>query len=137
NGPAVILYCFYIAAAEKQGVDSRKLRGTIQNDILKEYMAQHAWVYPIEPALRLIVDCFEWSAEHVPQWNTISISGYHIREAGATAAQELALTLAEGVPDVEGGNAPGPDQDTVAARLVFFRDHHNRLLEENAKPRPA
>ena len=96
NGPAVILYCFYIAAAEKQGVDSTKLRGTIQNDILKEYMAQHAWVFPIEPALRLIVDCFEWSAEHVPQWNTISISGYHIREAGATAAQELAFTLADG-----------------------------------------
>ena len=101
NGPAVILYCFYIAAAEKQGVKSSALRGTIQNDILKEYMAQHAWVYPIEPALRLIVDCFEWSAEHVPQWNTISISGYHIREAGATAAQELAFTLADGFTYVE------------------------------------
>src|SRR5688500_7322853 len=88
NGPAVILYAFYVAAAERQGVSPEKLRGTVQNDILKEYMAQHAWVYPIEPALRLIVDCFEWSAEHVPQWNTISISGYHIREAGATAAQE-------------------------------------------------
>ncbi|MBA3405999.1 MAG: methylmalonyl-CoA mutase, partial [Gemmatimonadaceae bacterium] len=103
NGPAVILYCFYIAAAEKQGVDPKQLRGTIQNDILKEYMAQHAWVYPIEPALRLIVDCFEWSAEHVPQWNTISISGYHIREAGATAAQELAFTLADGFTYVERG----------------------------------
>src|ERR687884_535822 len=79
NGPAIILYCFYIAAAERQGVDPRKLRGTIQNDILKEYMAQHAWVYPIEPALRLIVDGFEWSATHAPLWNTISISGYHIR----------------------------------------------------------
>src|SRR4051794_9447395 len=94
NGPAVILYCFYIAAAEKQGVDSTKLRGTIQNDILKEYMAQHAWVYPIEPALRLIVDCFEWSAEHVPQWNTISISGYHIREAGGAAAPGGPFSLA-------------------------------------------
>ncbi|MFL5478014.1 MAG: methylmalonyl-CoA mutase family protein, partial [Gemmatimonadaceae bacterium] len=114
NGPAVILYCFYIAAAEKQGVDSRKLRGTIQNDILKEYMAQHAWVYPIEPALRLIVDCFEWSAEHVPQWNTISISGYHIREAGATAAQELAFTLADGFTYVERGIARGLDVDTFA-----------------------
>src|ERR1700674_1631136 len=94
NGPAIILFAFYVAAAEKQGVAPAALRGTIQNDILKEYMAQHAWVYPVEPALRLIVDCFEWSAEHVPQWNTISISGYHIREAGATAAQELAFTLA-------------------------------------------
>ncbi|HXT48467.1 MAG TPA: methylmalonyl-CoA mutase family protein, partial [Gemmatimonadaceae bacterium] len=90
NGPAIILYCFYIAAAEKHGIDASKLQGTIQNDILKEYMAQHAWVYPIEPALRLIVDGFEWSAKHAPRWNTISISGYHIREAGATAAQELA-----------------------------------------------
>ncbi|HEX6316453.1 MAG TPA: methylmalonyl-CoA mutase family protein, partial [Gemmatimonadaceae bacterium] len=90
NGPAVILFCFYVAAAEKQGVSSDKLRGTVQNDILKEYMAQHAWCYPIEPALRLIVDLFEWGAEHAPLWNTISISGYHIREAGATAAQELA-----------------------------------------------
>ncbi|HTD84557.1 MAG TPA: methylmalonyl-CoA mutase family protein, partial [Gemmatimonadaceae bacterium] len=107
NGPAVILYCFYIAAAEKQGVDSTKLRGTIQNDILKEYMAQHAWVYPLEPALRLIIDCFEWSAGHVPQWNTISISGYHIREAGATAAQELAFTLADGFTYVERGIARG------------------------------
>src|SRR4051812_4363126 len=112
NGPAVILYCFYIAAAEKQGIDSHKLRGTIQNDILKEYMAQHAWVYPIEPALRLIVDCFEWSAEHVPQWNTISISGYHIREAGATAAQELAFTLADGFTYVERGIARGMNVDT-------------------------
>src|SRR6185437_7767674 len=91
NGPAIILYCFLIAAAERQGVSSENLRGTIQNDILKEYMAQHAWIYPIEPALRLLVDGFEWSAKHAPQWNTISISGYHIREAGATAVQELAL----------------------------------------------
>ena len=88
NGPAVILFCFYVAAAERQGVRADQLRGTVQNDILKEYMAQHAWCYPIEPALRLIVDLFEWGAEHAPQWNTVSISGYHIREAGATAAQE-------------------------------------------------
>src|SRR3954462_3060381 len=137
NGPAVILYCFYIAAAEKQGVDSRKLRGTIQNDILKEYMAQHAWVYPIEPALRLIVDCFEWSAEHVPQWNTISISGYHIREAGATAAQELAFTLADGFTYVERGIARGLDVDTFAPRLSFFWDIHNDFFEEIAKLRAA
>src|ERR1051325_9720910 len=88
NGPAVIIFCFYVAAAERQGVSSRALRGTVQNDILKEYMAQHAWVYPVEPALKIIVDMFAWCAEHAPLWNTISISGYHIREAGATAAQE-------------------------------------------------
>ncbi|PYO47961.1 MAG: methylmalonyl-CoA mutase [Gemmatimonadetes bacterium] len=137
NGPAVILYCFYIAAAEKQGVDSRELRGTIQNDILKEYMAQHAWVYPIEPALRLIVDCFEWSAEHVPQWNTISISGYHIREAGATAAQELAFTLADGFTYLERGIARGLNVDTFAPRLSFFWDIHNDFFEEIAKLRAA
>jgi len=137
NGPAVILYCFYIAAAEKQGIDSTKLRGTIQNDILKEYMAQHAWVYPIEPALRLIVDCFEWSAEHVPQWNTISISGYHIREAGATAAQELAFTLADGFTYVERGIARGLNVDTFAPRLSFFWDIHNDFFEEIAKLRAA
>jgi len=137
NGPAVILYCFYIAAAEKQGVDSTKLRGTIQNDILKEYMAQHAWVYPIEPALRLIVDCFEWSAEHVPQWNTISISGYHIREAGATAAQELAFTLADGFTYVERGIARGLPVDSFAPRLSFFWDIHNDFFEEIAKLRAA
>ncbi len=137
NGPAVILYCFYITAAEKQGVDSTKLRGTIQNDILKEYMAQHAWVYPIEPALRLIVDCFEWSAEHVPQWNTISISGYHIREAGATAAQELAFTLADGFTYVERGIARGLDVDSFAPRLSFFWDIHNDFFEEIAKLRAA
>jgi methylmalonyl-CoA mutase N-terminal domain/subunit len=137
NGPAVILYCFYIAAAEKQGVDSRELRGTIQNDILKEYMAQHAWVYPIEPALRLIVDCFEWSAEHVPQWNTISISGYHIREAGATAAQELAFTLADGFTYVERGIARGLNVDMFAPRLSFFWDIHNDFFEEIAKLRAA
>ena len=137
NGPAVILYCFYIAAAEKQGVDSTKLRGTIQNDILKEYMAQHEWVYPIEPALRLIVDCFEWSAKHVPQWNTISISGYHIREAGATAAQELAFTLADGFTYVERGIARGLDVDSFAPRLSFFWDIHNDFFEEIAKLRAA
>jgi methylmalonyl-CoA mutase N-terminal domain/subunit len=137
NGPAVILYCFYIAAAEKKGIDSHKLRGTIQNDILKEYMAQHAWVYPIEPALRLIIDCFEWSAEHVPQWNTISISGYHIREAGATAAQELAFTLADGFTYVERGIARGLAVDTFAPRLSFFWDIHNDFFEEIAKLRAA
>jgi methylmalonyl-CoA mutase N-terminal domain/subunit len=137
NGPAVILFCFYVAAAEKQGVDSTKLRGTIQNDILKEYMAQHAWVYPIEPALRLIVDNFEWSAKHAPQWNTISISGYHIREAGATAAQELAFTLADGFTYVERGIARGLNVDDFAPRLSFFWDIHNDFFEEIAKLRAA
>src|SRR6266853_1485091 len=137
NGPAAILFCFYVAAAEKQGVPIAKLRGTVQNDILKEYMAQHAWVYPVEPALKLIIDCFEWSAEHVPQWNTISISGYHIREAGATAAQELAFALADGFTYVERGIARGLDVDTFAPRLSFFWDIHNDFFEEIAKLRAA
>ena len=137
NGPAIILWAFYIAAAEKQGVDSQKLRGTIQNDILKEYMAQHAWCFPIEPALRLIVDCFEWGAKHAPQWNTISISGYHIREAGATAAQELAFTLADGFTYVERGIARGLNVDHFAPRLSFFWDIHNDFFEEVAKLRAA
>ncbi|HEX5972853.1 MAG TPA: methylmalonyl-CoA mutase family protein [Gemmatimonadaceae bacterium] len=137
NGPAAILWAFYIAAAEKQGVSSEKLRGTIQNDILKEYMAQHAWCFPIEPALRLIVDCFEWGAKHAPLWNTISISGYHIREAGSTAAQELAFTLADGFTYVERGVARGLDVDEFAPRLSFFWDIHNDFFEEIAKLRAA
>ena len=137
NGPAIILWAFYIAAAERQGVPPHKLRGTIQNDILKEYMAQHAWCFPIEPALRLIVDCFEWGAQHAPQWNTISISGYHIREAGATAAQELAFTLADGFTYVERGIARGLDVDQFASRLSFFWDIHNDFFEEIAKLRAA
>lgn len=137
NGPAIILLCFYIAAAEKQGVDASKLQGTVQNDILKEYMAQHAWCFPIEPALRLIVDGFAWCAEHAPNWNTISISGYHIREAGSTAAQELAFTLADGFTYVERGIARGLDVDEFAPRLSFFWDIHNDFFEEIAKLRAA
>ena len=137
NGPAAILFCFYVAAAEKQGVPIAKLRGTVQNDILKEYMAQHAWVYPVEPALKVIVDMFEWGAQHTPLWNTISISGYHIREAGATAAQELAFTLANGFTYVERGVARGLDIDSFAARLSFFWDIHNDFFEEIAKLRAA
>ncbi len=137
NGPAIILWCFYIAAAEKQGVSADKLRGTVQNDILKEYMAQHAWCFPIEPALRLIVDMFDWGATHAPQWNTISISGYHIREAGATAAQELAFTLADGFTYVERGIARGLNVDDFAPRLSFFWDVHNDFFEEIAKLRAA
>jgi len=137
NGPAIIVWAFYIAAAEKQGASSDKLRGTIQNDILKEYMAQHAWCFPIEPALRLIVDCFEWGAKNAPLWNTISISGYHIREAGSTAAQELAFTLADGFTYVERGIARGLDVDDFAPRLSFFWDIHNDFFEEIAKLRAA
>ena len=137
NGPAALLFCFYVAAAEKQGVDITRLQGTVQNDILKEYMAQHAWVYPVEPALKIIVDMFEWAAEYTPKWNTISISGYHIREAGATAVQELAFTLANGFEYVERGIARGLDVDTFAPRLSFFWDVHNDFFEEIAKMRAA
>ena len=137
NGPAIILFCFYVAAAERQGVDVSVLRGTVQNDILKEYQAQHAWVYPPEPALRCIVDMFEWCSEHTPKYNPISISGYHIREAGSTAVQELAFTLRNGFEYVERGIARGLDVDSFAPRLSFFFDVHNDFFEEIAKLRAA
>jgi len=137
NGPAVILFCFYVAAAEKQGVAHDVLRGTVQNDILKEYQAQHAWVFPPEPALRCIVDMFGWCRDHAPKYNPISISGYHIREAGATAAQELAFTLRNGFEYVERGIAAGLDVDGFAPRLSFFFDVHNDFFEEIAKLRAA
>ncbi|MEX2584718.1 MAG: methylmalonyl-CoA mutase family protein [Gemmatimonadota bacterium] len=137
NGPAIILFAFYVVTAEKQGVPAEKLRGTAQNDILKEYQAQHAWVYPPEPALRLIIDMFEWCAANAPKYNPISISGYHIREAGATAAQELAYTLANGFEYVERGIDRGLDVDDFAPRLSFFWDVHNDFFEEIAKFRAA
>ncbi|MDH3291024.1 MAG: methylmalonyl-CoA mutase family protein [Gemmatimonadota bacterium] len=137
NGPAVMLFCFYVAAAERQGADISKLRGTVQNDILKEYMAQHAWVFPVEPALKIIVDLFEWATEHTPLWNSISISGYHIREAGSTAVQELAFTLANGFAYVEHGLGRGLDIDQFSHRLSFFWDVHNDFFEEIAKMRAA
>ncbi len=137
NGPAIILFAFYVAAAERQGVTPEKLRGTVQNDILKEYQAQHAWVYPPEPALRLIVDMFDWTSRHAPKYNPISISGYHIREAGATAGQELAFTLGNGFEYVRRGIARGLDVDRFAPRLSFFFDVHNDFLEEVAKFRAA
>ena len=137
NGPAAMLFCFYVAAAERQGIAIDQLQGTIQNDILKEYMAQHAWIFPAEPALKIIVDLFAWAAEHTPKWNTISISGYHIREAGATAAQELAFTLANGFCYVEHGLARGLEVDCFAPRLSFFWDVHNDFFEEIAKLRAA
>ena len=133
NGPAIILFAFYMVAAEKQGVPFSKLRGTVQNDILKEYQAQHAWVYPPEPALRLVIDMFEWASTNAPKYNPISISGYHIREAGATAAQELAYTLRNGFEYVERGIARGLDVDDFAPRLSFFWDVHNDFFEEIAK----
>jgi len=137
NGPAPILLAFYIAAGENQGVDPKLLRGTVQNDILKEYQAQHAWLVKCEPALRMITDVMEYCSEHVPKWNTISISGYHIREAGSTAAQELAFTLANGMEYVRRGIAAGMDVDTFAPRLSFFFDAHLDFFEEVAKFRAA
>jgi methylmalonyl-CoA mutase N-terminal domain/subunit len=137
NGPAPIMLAFYIAAAERQGVDPKVLRGTIQNDILKEYQAQHAWLVAPEPALRMITDMLSYCSEHVPHWNTISISGYHIREAGSTAAQELAFTLANGMEYVRRGVAAGLAVDDFAPRLSFFFDSHLDFFEEIAKFRAA
>jgi methylmalonyl-CoA mutase N-terminal domain/subunit len=137
NGPAAMLFCFFVAAAERQGVPIEQLQGTIQNDILKEFVAQHAWIFPVEPSLKLIADMFEWASEHTPNWNTISISGYHIREAGSTAGQELAFTLLNGFTYVERGIARGLDVDDFAPRLSFFWDVHNDFFEEIAKMRAA
>jgi methylmalonyl-CoA mutase N-terminal domain/subunit len=137
NGPAIIQFCFYLIAAEKQGVPFSKLRGTVQNDILKEYQAQHAWVFPPEPALRLIEDMFEWASKEAPKYNPISISGYHIREAGSTAVQELAYTLRNGLEYVRRGVERGLDVDDFAPRLSFFWDVHNDFFEEIAKFRAA
>ncbi len=137
NGPAPILLAFYIACGENQGLDPAQLRGTVQNDILKEYQAQHAWLVPAEPALRMITDVMGYCARRVPQWNTISISGYHIREAGSTAAQELAFTLANGFEYVERGIAAGMDVDEFAPRLSFFFDSHIDFFEEICKFRAA
>jgi methylmalonyl-CoA mutase N-terminal domain/subunit len=137
NAPAAVLLAMYIAVAERQGVSSREIGGTIQNDILKEYIAQNTYIFPPEPSLRIIVDIFEFCSHHVPQWNTISISGYHIREAGATAVQELAFTLADGMTYVEAGIKRGLDVDSFAPRLSFFFDIHNDFFEEIAKLRAA
>lgn len=137
NAPASILWSMYIVAAEKQGVPAHKLTGTIQNDILKEYIAQKSWIFPPEPSLRLITDIFAFARDHVPKWNTISISGYHIREAGATALQELAFTLADGFAYVEAGIKAGLDVDDFAPRLSFFFNSHTDFFEEIAKYRAA
>jgi methylmalonyl-CoA mutase N-terminal domain/subunit len=137
NGPAIILFAMYVAAAEKQGVSPAKLRGTIQNDILKEYIAQKEWLFPPEPHMRIIVDMIEWCAQHMPSYNPISISGYHIREAGATAVQELAFTLADGFCYVEHCRDRGLDVDSFAPRLSFFWDIHSDFFEEIAKLRAS
>lgn len=137
NAPASVLLAMYIAVAEKQGVSLDKLRGTIQNDILKEYIARGTYIFPPEPSMRLITDIFEYCSKEVPLWNTISISGYHIREAGSTAIQEVAFTLADGISYVEAAVKAGLDVDSFAPRLSFFFNAHNDLLEEVAKFRAA
>ncbi len=137
NSPAAIIWAMYIAAAENQGVRPDQLRGTLQNDILKEYIAQKEYIFPPEPSMRLVVDTIEYGAASVPQWNTISISGYHIREAGSTAAQELAFTLADGMEYVRWAIARGLDVDSFAPRLSFFFNAHNDFFEEIAKYRAA
>ncbi|BDG59242.1 acyl-CoA mutase large subunit family protein [Caldinitratiruptor microaerophilus] len=137
NPPASIMLAMYLVVAEQQGVGWDQVSGTIQNDILKDYIAQKTYIYPPEPSVRLIVDTIEFCTRHVPKWNTISISGYHIREAGATAAQELAFTLADGMYYVEAAMARGLDVDEFAPRLSFFFDVHNDFFEEIAKFRAA
>lgn len=137
NAPAAMLLAMYIAVGEKQGVPSEVLTGTIQNDILKEYQAQKSWIYPPGPSMRIITDILAYCSDHVPKWNTISISGYHIREAGATATQELAFTLANGLAYVEAGIKAGLPVDKFAPRLSFFFNSHLDLFEEIAKYRAA
>lgn len=137
NSPAPIIWAFYIAAAEKQGVSMEKLGGTLQNDILKEYIAQKEFIFPPQPSMRLVTDTIEFGTKHMPLWNTISISGYHIREAGSTAVQELAFTLADGLEYVRWGLARGLDIDDFAPRLSFFFNVHNDFFEEIAKLRAA
>src|SRR5688500_6025531 len=137
NAPAGILLAMYIAVAKRQGADMHKLRGTIQNDILKEYVARGTYIFPPAPSMRLITDIFKFCAAEVPAWNTISISGYHIREAGSTAAQEIAFTLADGIAYIEAAISVGLEVDDFAPRLSFFFNSHNNLLEEIAKFRAA
>jgi methylmalonyl-CoA mutase N-terminal domain/subunit len=137
NAPAAMLLAFYIAVAEKQGVKKSSLRGTIQNDILKEYIAQKEWIYPPAPSMRIITDMFKYTTQEMPLWNPISISGYHIREAGSTAVQELAFTLADGFAYVEAGIAAGMNVDEFAPRLSFFFNSHLDFFEEIAKFRAA
>jgi methylmalonyl-CoA mutase N-terminal domain/subunit len=137
NAPASVLLAMYIAVAEKQGVSRDKISGTIQNDILKEYIARGTYIFPPKPSMRLITNIFEFCSKEVPKWNTISISGYHIREAGSTAAQEVGFTLADGIAYVNAAIKAGLDVDQFAGQLSFFFNAHNDLLEEVAKYRAA
>ncbi|HEY9285007.1 MAG TPA: methylmalonyl-CoA mutase family protein [Pyrinomonadaceae bacterium] len=137
NAPASVLLAMYLVVAEKQGADWRKISGTLQNDILKEYIAQKEWIYPIRPAMKLVVDTFEFCTRHVPKYNPISVSGYHIREAGSTALQELAFTLRDGVEYVQWGVDAGLDVDEFVPRISFFFNAHNDFFEEIAKYRAA
>lgn len=137
NAPAAILLAMYIAVAEKQNVDQSQLKGTIQNDILKEYMARGTYIFPPEPSMKLITDTFEYCSQNIPKWNTISVSGYHIREAGSTAVQEIAFTIADAIAYVKAAIESGLDIDDFAPRISFFFNAHNDLLEEIAKFRAA
>ncbi len=137
NAPASVLLAMYIAVAEKQGVSADKLKGTIQNDILKEYAARGTYIFPPKPSMRLITNIFEFCSKSVPNWNTISISGYHIREAGSTASQEIAFTIADGIAYAEAAIKAGLDVDAFAGRLSFFWNAHNNVLEEVAKFRAS
>ncbi|HEV2860789.1 MAG TPA: methylmalonyl-CoA mutase family protein [Pyrinomonadaceae bacterium] len=137
NAPASVLLAMYLVVAEKQGADFRKISGTLQNDILKEYIAQKEWIYPIRPAMKLVVDTFEFCTRHVPKYNPISVSGYHIREAGSTAMQELAFTLRDGIEYVQWGVDAGLDVDEFVPRISFFFNAHNDFFEEIAKYRAA
>ena len=137
NATASILLALYVAVARRQGADVRKLSGTVQNDILKEYIARGTYIYPPAQAMRIITDMFAWANQNVPEWNTISISGYHMREAGSTAVQEVAFTLANGIAYVQAAIDAGLDVDDFAPRLSFFFNAHNNFLEEIAKFRAA
>ena len=137
NAPASVLLAMYLVVAEKQGANWNKISGTLQNDILKEYIAQKEWIYPIKPAMKLVVDTFEFCTQHVPRYNPVSVSGYHIREAGATAVQELAFTLRDGIEYVSWGVDAGLDVDAFVPRMSFFFNAHNDFFEEIAKYRAA
>jgi methylmalonyl-CoA mutase N-terminal domain/subunit len=137
NATAAILLCLYVAVAKKQGASLQKLSGTVQNDVLKEYIARGTYIYPVRPAMRIVTDIFAWCRDHLPKWNTISISGYHIREAGSTAVQEVAFTLADGIAYVQTALDAGLRVDEFAPQLSFFFNAHNDLLEEIAKYRAA
>jgi len=137
NSTAAILLCLYVLVARRQGVDTRRLTGTVQNDILKEYIARGTYIYPPRPAMRIVTDLFAWAGRELPEWNTISISGYHIREAGSTAIQEVAFTFANAIAYIEAALAAGLEIDAFAPRISFFFNAHNNFLEEIAKFRAA